>query len=256
MSKSYEKNGVFGKYIEHYDDKGNKIGESREIDGVFGKYTEHRDRDGRKIGESRDTKGVFGDYTEHRDRDGRKIGESRDINGVLGSYTEHRNQDGRKVGESRDKTGVLGNYTEQKGGFRKSKYTGQNTTASKDGGIQASSVSNANLSYNSSHAYSRRHSSSSSDSKGTLYLISVLILYICPGIGLSLAIENIAKELSNSFGNTILTILLWPLPFLFGCIVALDGGDDSVPFAAWGGLIVGVIIVAIIWKFYSHSQHS
>lgn len=41
MPKSYEREGFFGKYTEHYDDQGNKIGESREREGFFGKYVEH-----------------------------------------------------------------------------------------------------------------------------------------------------------------------------------------------------------------------
>ena len=82
MAESREKEGVFGKYTEHLDDEGNKVGESRERDGVFGKYTEHTDAQGSKVGESREKDGVFGRYTEHTDSSGSKTSESRDKDGI------------------------------------------------------------------------------------------------------------------------------------------------------------------------------
>lgn len=115
MGKSEEKEGIFGKYTEHYDDKGNKIGESREIDGVFGKYIEHTDARGNKTGESREREGVFSDYTEHTDAGGNKIGESREIEGLFGTYTEHTDAEGHKIGESREVEGVFSRYTEHTG---------------------------------------------------------------------------------------------------------------------------------------------
>jgi len=72
VSKSEERKGLFGgKYTEHFDDDGIKIGESRELKGVFEDYTEHRDAERQKIAESRVHKGVFEDYTEHVDAEGR-----------------------------------------------------------------------------------------------------------------------------------------------------------------------------------------
>ena len=41
MSKSYERDGLFGKHVEHTDESGKKTGESYERDGLFGKYVEH-----------------------------------------------------------------------------------------------------------------------------------------------------------------------------------------------------------------------
>jgi hypothetical protein len=119
MGKSYERDGFFGKYTEHYDDDGNKIGESRERDGFFGKYVEHTDADGSKIGESRDREGFLGSYTEHTDASGSKTGESRERDGFFGSYSEHANRSGDKTGESREREGLFGRYTEHEGtGYR------------------------------------------------------------------------------------------------------------------------------------------
>ena len=59
--------GLFGK-IEHFDENGNKIAESRPT--LFGGYDEY-DAEGNKIGESK--LGLFGKM-EHFDLDGNKIG--------------------------------------------------------------------------------------------------------------------------------------------------------------------------------------
>jgi len=112
MAKSYERDGLFGKYTEHLDDWGNKIGESRVVDGLTGKRVEHYDNNGYKIGESRDIDGFFGTYTEHRDDSGNKTGESRQQEGLFGDYTEHSDRNGNKIGESRHREGLLGDYTE------------------------------------------------------------------------------------------------------------------------------------------------
>ena len=115
MGKSIERDGVFGKYTEHFDDDGNKIGESKIIDGVMGKYVEHRDTEGRKIGESKYREGVFEDYTEHFAKDGRKLGESKEREGIIEDYTAHFDRDGRKIGESKHREGIFRDYTEHTG---------------------------------------------------------------------------------------------------------------------------------------------
>lgn len=38
MGTSKERDGIFGKYTEHFDDSGKKIGESRERTGIFGYF--------------------------------------------------------------------------------------------------------------------------------------------------------------------------------------------------------------------------
>jgi len=115
MGTSKERDGIFGKYTEHFDDSGKKIGESRERTGIFGDYTEHTDSSGRKTGESRERRGLLGDYTEHTDSSGRKDGESRERRGLLGDYTEHTDSSGRKVGESRKRGGIFGRYVSHSG---------------------------------------------------------------------------------------------------------------------------------------------
>jgi hypothetical protein len=130
MSESKERDGVFGKYTEHYDDDGNKIWESRKREGVFGDYTEHTDENGNVIGESRKREGIFGDYTEHTDTDGRLLGESRTREGIFGDYTEHTDSDGNKIGESRERDGVFGEYTEHRGS---SHFTGSEAETSSEG---------------------------------------------------------------------------------------------------------------------------
>lgn len=112
MGKSYERDGLFGKYTEHFDDRGNKIGESQVVDGLTGKRFDHYDNTGSKIGESREVDGFFGSYTEHRDNYGNKAGESRDREGFFGTYTEHSDRTGNKTGESRNREGIFGDYTE------------------------------------------------------------------------------------------------------------------------------------------------
>ena len=66
MATSVKRDGVFGAYTEHYDDWGNKTGESREYEGLLGTYAEHTDTWGAKTGESREYEGLLGVYTEHR----------------------------------------------------------------------------------------------------------------------------------------------------------------------------------------------
>ena len=93
MGKSVDREDWRGnKYTEHYDDDGNKTGESREWEDWKGdKYTEHTDSDGDKTGESREWEDWKGDkYTEHTDSDGNKTGESREWEDWKGDkYTEH-----------------------------------------------------------------------------------------------------------------------------------------------------------------------
>lgn len=115
MGKSIERDGVFGKYTEHFDDDGNKVGESKIVDGVFGKYVEHTDRHGNKVGESKYREGIFEDYTEHFTRDGKKVGESKDREGIFEDYTEHYSSDGKKLGESKFREGIFQDYTEHTG---------------------------------------------------------------------------------------------------------------------------------------------
>lgn len=115
MATSRERQGVLGKYTEHFDENGKKTGESHEREGFFGKYTEHTDAEGHKIGESRERDGFIGKYTEHTDAEGKKTGESRERDGFFGKYTEHVDAHGKKTGESRERSGFFGDYIEHTG---------------------------------------------------------------------------------------------------------------------------------------------
>ena len=86
----YSSPGLFGQ-INHYDEKGHKIGESRP--GLFGGFTEY-DAKGHKIGESRP--GFFGSL-HHYDQSGKKTGESR--LGLFGGIN-HYDEKGKKNGHS------------------------------------------------------------------------------------------------------------------------------------------------------------
>jgi hypothetical protein len=130
MGKSYERDGVFGKYIEHFDDDGNKVGESHERTGYFGKYTDHTDSAGNKIGESHSRDGFFDTYLAHHDTSGSKTGESHDRVGFLDNYKDHTDSSGRKTGESRKREGLFGEYMEHLGtGYRGSESKAPDTTS-------------------------------------------------------------------------------------------------------------------------------
>ncbi|MGA4670623.1 hypothetical protein ACPCG0_12665 [Propionibacteriaceae bacterium Y1923] len=103
----YSRKSLWGDHTNHYDAKGNKIGESR--DSIWGSHTNTFDAAGNKIGESRDS--IWGDHTNHYDSSGTKIGESRDS--IWGSHTNHYDSSGTKIGESRDS--IWGDHTNHSG---------------------------------------------------------------------------------------------------------------------------------------------
>ena len=114
MSYSRPRKGFWGtEYIEHFDDSGNKTGESREVSTLFGgtKWV-HHDAAGNKTGESRDMpSGILGGgpRTVHYDRSGHKTGETHDVTGLLGGTRRvHHDAKGRYVGQSQDVPGFLG----------------------------------------------------------------------------------------------------------------------------------------------------
>ena len=90
--------GFFGT-IDHYDERGRKIGRSKP--DLFGGYVNY-DANGRKIGHS--TPGFFGNYN-HYDNRGRRIGSSDP--GLFGGYNHH-DANGRPVGSSNH--GLFGGY--------------------------------------------------------------------------------------------------------------------------------------------------
>lgn len=123
MSKSgssEERTDIFGnKYIQHYDEYGNKAGTSEKKTGIFGDtYTQHYDKDGNKAGTSEQRTGIFGDsYTQHYDKYGSKSGTSEQRTGIFGdTYTQHYDKYGSKSGTSETRTGIFGDtYTQHYG---------------------------------------------------------------------------------------------------------------------------------------------
>lgn len=123
MSKSgssEEKTDLFGnKYIQHYDEYGNKAGTSEKKTGIFGDtYTQHYDKYGNKAGTSEQKTGIFGDtYTQHYDKDYNKSGTSEQKTGIFGdTYTQHYDKYGSKSGTSETRTGIFGDtYTQHYG---------------------------------------------------------------------------------------------------------------------------------------------
>jgi len=131
MAESIERTGLLGqKYLEHYDDHGNRIGESLERKGlIFGqRYYEHYDAQGNKTGESHERQGFFSKYFEHYDTRGVKTGTSIEREGFFSKYYEHYNSAGNKTGESTERKGLLvdryyentgnGGFTPATGGIR------------------------------------------------------------------------------------------------------------------------------------------
>jgi hypothetical protein len=107
------------KYIQHYDEDGQKDGWSEVKSGILGgDYVQHHDQDGNKIGYS-ENKSSFasGDYTQHHDQDGNKTGYSENKSSfVSGDYTQHHDQSGTETGYSEERQrALLGNYTQHHG---------------------------------------------------------------------------------------------------------------------------------------------
>ena len=111
MQSRIEKSAFGSEKTVHYDDHGNKIGETRLEKGVLGRdKLVHYDKNGTKIGESWELEGALGGKeTIHNDAYGNKVGESWVLNSPLsGEKVIHHDKYGQKVGESRRTSGVLG----------------------------------------------------------------------------------------------------------------------------------------------------
>lgn len=115
--KSEKVTDIFGnEKVVHYDDYGNKVGESQVERGFLGfgeKRVVHYDANGVKTGESRQEKDFFGnDKVVHYDDYGIKTGESRQENGFLGlgeDRTVHYDNYGHKVSETFTEKDFFGN---------------------------------------------------------------------------------------------------------------------------------------------------
>jgi len=97
---------------EHFDDRGNKVGESRPTTDFFGNpKTENFDEGGNRTGESRPTTDFFGNpKTENFDESENRTGESRPTTEFFGDpKVDHFDEDGSKTGESHPDKDFFGN---------------------------------------------------------------------------------------------------------------------------------------------------
>jgi FtsH-binding integral membrane protein len=112
MAYSEDREGLLGgKYRDHFDDQGNKTGESRKRERLFGgDYFENTDTTGRKVSESSRRKDILGDeYIETRDPSGRLLSTSRERETLFGEkIIETRNAEGQKIAESRHRETLFG----------------------------------------------------------------------------------------------------------------------------------------------------
>jgi len=96
---------------EHFDETGQKIGESRpDTDWLGQPKMVHEDAEGNVVGESKpDTDWLGNPKTVHTDADGDFTGESKPDTDWLGQpKTVHTDADGNVIGESREETDVFG----------------------------------------------------------------------------------------------------------------------------------------------------
>lgn len=103
MGKTKKETDWLGREKEvHYDDSGNKIGETTFKETLFGnKVQEHFDTSGNKIGETRAKEGLFSSWAEHTDAKGDKIGYSKDGETLFGNKTQtHYTPDGKVAGKT------------------------------------------------------------------------------------------------------------------------------------------------------------
>lgn len=117
--KSEKVTDIFGnEKVVHYDDYGNKVGESQVEKGFLGLGNErvvHYDANGNKTGESWRENGFLGlgaDRTVHYDANGHKTGESWQENGFLGlgeDRTVHYDENGHKVSQTFTEKDFFGN---------------------------------------------------------------------------------------------------------------------------------------------------
>lgn len=102
--------------VTHYDDHGNRIGETKFTTDMFGdKVAEHFDVNGNQIGSSKAYTDIFGnEKVEHKDIHGYRTGESQTYTDFWGNLkTEHRDVYGHIIGESKNYIDFLSrDYTE------------------------------------------------------------------------------------------------------------------------------------------------
>ena len=221
--KSEKVTDIFGnEKVVHYDDYGNKVGESQVERGFLGFGEErvvHYDANGNKTGESRQEKDFFGnDKVVHYDDYGIKTGESRQENGFLGlgeDRTVHYDDRGHKVSQTFTEKDFFGNekqVTYDRYGVEKIGEYRDNTPHYGSG---ESSGSGSSVDYSSYHEV---HVPTLT-AKDAAWLLSTLVLTL-----LALAVPFILYiALKNSGGaiNLIRTAVtaLCPVATLFSIIM-------------------------------------
>ena len=143
--RSYKETTFSGKeYIAHYDEDGNKIGETWEEKKFSGEtVTRHYDKDGNLVGESRNEKTFFGTpVIRHYDKDNNQVSESREGTSFSGKpILRHYGKDGY-IGKSYSGQTLSGkDYVEYKSDDKRNAGGQSGAGFFGDGGAQTSSDS-------------------------------------------------------------------------------------------------------------------
>jgi uncharacterized protein YecT (DUF1311 family) len=191
MARSEETTNWLGdKITVHYNDDGDKIGESRNETTILGTpYVEHRDAHGNKVGESRNETTILGTpYVEHRDTHGNKVGESSDETTVLGThYVEHRDARGNELGQSHDEKDWAGKRYKSHSGTAPYLRHSSKSKPSKDSEQNGSTGSNYSASEWSSSASGSNPQTSQSSGDG---IVAFVIIAVASVIAIALYSTN------------------------------------------------------------------
>lgn len=133
MSKTKKETDFWGNEKEvHFNDEGDKIGETRFRETFFGqRVQDHFDADGRKTGETRREETLFSDRAVHYDTDGNRKGYSKDDETFFGDKIQrHFTNDNEQVGATQyDETFFGTRFKSHEGEFFKASKSGKATGA-------------------------------------------------------------------------------------------------------------------------------
>jgi Na+-transporting methylmalonyl-CoA/oxaloacetate decarboxylase gamma subunit len=172
---------------EHFDDDGNKTGETRyTTDWLGNRVQEHTDTDGNKTGETRaGTDWLGNSRAEHYNADGERVGTSRNESNFFGQPVQrHYDSSGEKVGESRASSDWIGRPTkDHEGEYFKSR---------------ASAPSHGSSSGYSDSGYSAGTSGSASSMSGCAVVFVVLLVVIgfFAAVGLLVSRQNFTTRIA------------------------------------------------------------
>jgi hypothetical protein len=159
---------------EHFDDEGNKVGETRFDTNIWGQPVQtHYDSEGRTTGTTKSgTDWLGNDRAEHFNTEGERVGTSKNEQDWLGNDVQrHYSSSREKVGETRRREDWLGNpYKDHKGEYFKAQETSESISG------RASSGNDSSYSaYDASYSPSR---GSTSGSTGIVVLFVVLAIVV------------------------------------------------------------------------------